>query len=37
MHEDYSIQNDPGVRFPFGFKERAVTDEPLGKSKNRAL
>jgi hypothetical protein len=29
--------NDPYFRFPFGFKERYVTDIPLGKSQNRAL
>jgi len=28
---------DPKIRFPFGFKTRMVTDEPLGKSQNRPL
>jgi hypothetical protein len=28
---------DPGLRFPFGFKERVVSDEPIGKSLNRPL
>jgi hypothetical protein len=29
------VLKDPEVRFPFGFWERVVTDEPLWKSKNR--
>jgi hypothetical protein len=28
---------DPTVRFPFGFKDRLVTDEPIGKSRNRPI
>ena len=28
---------NPKFRFPVGFQERLVTDEPLGKSKNRKL
>jgi hypothetical protein len=26
---------DPKIRFPFGFRERAVTGESIGKSRNR--
>lgn len=29
------VLKDPEIRFPFGFKERAVTEESIGKSKNR--
>lgn len=28
---------DPEMRFPFGFANRVVTDESIGKSKNRPL
>lgn len=28
---------EPGVRFPFGFPNRVVGDEPLGKARNRPL
>jgi hypothetical protein len=28
---------DPAIRFPFGFPSRVVTDEPVGKSRNRPL
>lgn len=31
------VLKDPGVRFPFGFWERHVSDEPIGKSKNRPI
>jgi hypothetical protein len=29
------VLKDPEIRFPFGFQDRVVTDEPIGKSKNR--
>jgi hypothetical protein len=28
---------DPAIRFPFGFANRMVTDEPIGKSRNRPI
>jgi hypothetical protein len=28
---------NPEIRFPFGFRERAVTDESIGKSRNRPI
>jgi hypothetical protein len=31
------VLKDPLIRFPFGFATRAVTDEPIGKSRNRPL
>jgi hypothetical protein len=31
------VLKDPTIRFPFGFQNRVVTDEPIGKSKNRPI
>lgn len=31
------VLKDPNIHFPFGFQQRCVGDEPIGKSRNRPL